>query len=222
LIFIKIPTKGKPSETESNLKSQIAKLLPDLWIAIRNLNLVRWILLLQMSDFLLDIFTGFVALYFADVVGLTIAQVGLLLSILMGTGFLSDLILIPLLERIPGRLIVRFSATIATILYITVLLLPWPWAKITLVILLRFSTIGWYQVLQGEAYATQPGSSGTVIAISSAAGVLGGAATYLIGWIASQAGLGTAMWFLLLGPLSLVLFVPRLSTKKDTQGVEIK
>ena len=89
------------------------------------------------------------------------------------------------------------------------LLVPWVWAKLALVIVIKFSTIGWYQVLQGEAYAALPGKSGTVMAISSAVGLFGGALAYSIGWTADQAGLPVAMWILLIGPVCLAIFVPR-------------
>jgi hypothetical protein len=126
----------------------------------------------------------------------------------------SDLVLIPLLERVPGRTVVRLSATASIFIYAAWLLAPWLLAKLVLLVAVRFSTIGWYQVLQGEAYAAAPGRSGTVMALTSAAGILGGGLTWLVGWTAGQAGLPVAMGLLLLGPLSLALFVPR-TQKKD-------
>ena len=196
-------------ETNKDISSEIHKLISGLWKALGNLKFMRWIILLQLSDLMLAIFTGYVALYFADIVGLDIAQIGILMSILMAAGFLSDLSVIPLLERFPGRLIVRISALITGILYVALLILPWPWIKIIIVILLQLSNIGWYQVLQGEAYAALPRLSGTVTAISSAAGLLGGAIAFCVGWIASWIGLSTAMWILIIGPISLLLFVPK-------------
>jgi MFS transporter, FSR family, fosmidomycin resistance protein len=77
-----------------------------------------------------------------------------------------------------------------------------------LIILIRLVTIGWYEVLQREAFASSPGRSGTVMAINSVIGMLGGAIAFLIGWVAARAGLQAALWILLAGPLSLVLFVP--------------
>jgi FSR family fosmidomycin resistance protein-like MFS transporter len=64
-------------------------------------------------------------------------------------------------------------------------------------------------VLQGEAFAAVPGRSGTVMAINSIVGMLGGGISFLIGWVAAQAGLPAALWLLLIGPVSLVLFVPK-------------
>jgi heme O synthase-like polyprenyltransferase len=47
------------------------------------------------------------------------------------------------------------------------------------------------------------------MAINSVIGLLGGGISFLVGWVAAQAGLPAAMWILLVGPISLVLFVPR-------------
>jgi len=184
-----------------------------LWQGLRQAladpGLMRWVILLQFSDLLLDVYTGYAALYFADVVGLSAAQTSLVLGLLMAAGIVSDVILIPLLERFPGRSIVRLSAGTVALLYAAWLLAPGAAAKIILAVLIKLCNLGWYSVLQGEAYAAAPGKSGTVMAISSVVGILGGALVWLVGWTAGQVGLDTAMWLLLLGPVSLALFVPR-------------
>jgi FSR family fosmidomycin resistance protein-like MFS transporter len=184
-------------------------LLRGVWDAVRNPGLVRWLLLLDFSDLLLDVLTGYLPLYFADVSGFTDVQVGLVLSVLMLAGLVSNIALIPLLERFPGRTVVRLSAAATLVLYPLWLLVPWAWAKIGLIILLKLVTLGWYEVLQGEAYAALPGRSGTVMALNSLTGVLAGGLSYAIGWVAAQAGLPAAMWLLLAGPLILIVFVPR-------------
>ena len=187
----------------------VSEMARSLWAAARNPRLWRWTLLLQLADLMLDIFTGYAALYFTDVVGATPEQASLALTALMLAGLAADLALIPLLERVPGRKLVRLSAAAALIVFPAWLLAPWPAAKIAGLVLIRFATLGWYPVLQGEAYASAPGQSGTVMALGSLAGFLGGALTWLVGWTASRAGLPAAMLLLLAGPLSLVLFVPR-------------
>lgn len=184
-------------------------LLSGLWEAVRNPRLMRWMALLQLSDLLLDVLTGYLPLYFTDAMRLSVAQAGLLLSVLMLASLASNIALIPLLERMPGRRLVRISAAGTGVLYIAWLVTPWLWAKIGLIILIKLVTLGWYEVLQGEAYATVPGRSGTVMAIGSVVGVLGGGVAWLVGWVAAQAGLPAAMWLLLAGPVCLVLFVPR-------------
>src|SRR4030042_378128 len=74
-------------------------LLQGLWEAVRNPYLMRWKILLPFSDLLLDVLTGYMALYFTDVIGLTVAQASLMLSVLMLAGLVSNIVLIPLLEK---------------------------------------------------------------------------------------------------------------------------
>jgi FSR family fosmidomycin resistance protein-like MFS transporter len=138
-----------------------------------------------------------------------VAKASLMMSILMLVGLVSNIVLIPLLERFPGLKLVRISALATGILYAMWLLAPWLWMKIALIIVIKLTTLGWYEVLQGEAFATVPGRSGTVMAINSVIGVLAGGISFLVGWVAAQAGLPAAMWILLLGPVSLILFVPK-------------
>lgn len=178
--------------------------------ALHGRSLLRWVALLEVADLMLDVLSTYLALYLADIAGLSPAQTGLALTLLMGTSLAADLALIPLLERLPGRVIVRASAGLAIPLYIGFLLTPWIWGKLVLMVGIRLSTIGWYQVLQGEAYASAPGRSGTVMAITSAAGMVGGVLVWLIGVAANQFGLPWAMWLLLAAPISLLIFVPRL------------
>lgn len=187
----------------------VKKLLAGFWDALRNPTLMRWLVLLQFSDLLLDVLTGYLPLYFIDVTGLSIAQASLMMSILMLVGLISNIVLIPTLDKFPGRNVVRISAAVSALLYAAWLLVPWLWAKIGLIILIKLVTLGWYEVLQGEAFATIPGQSGTVMATNSIMGLLGGGISFFIGWLAARAGLPAAMWLLLAGPVCLVIFVPK-------------
>jgi len=184
-------------------------LVRNLWEAICNYNLLRWLALLEVSDLLLDMFSGYVALYFADVMGLDAVRTSLVLSLLMLVSLVSDLVTIPLLERFAGRAIVRFTAAWAVLVYAAFLLAPWPLVKIALALFVRLSTLGWYPVLEGEAYAAAQGRSGTMKAVQSLGGLVAGVIAGVIGWVAGLAGLQAAMWILLLGPLCLAVFVPR-------------
>jgi hypothetical protein len=165
----------------------------------------RWLILLQLTCWTP---TGYLPLYFTDV---TVCQhsASLMMSILMLVGLISNIVLIPTLDRFPGRNVVRISAAVSGLLYAAWLLVPWLWVKIGLIILIKLVTLGWYEVLQGEAFATIPGQSGTVMATNSIMGLLGGGISFFIGWLAAQAGLPAAMWLLLAGPVCLVIFVPK-------------
>ncbi len=206
------------AEAHPTPRQVFGDLLRGLWEALRNRRLLRWLFLLEVSDLLLDIFYGFLPLYLTDVTGMTAVQAGVLLSVLMGASLAADLLLIPLLERVPGRKVVRLSAALALVVYPAFLLVPWLPVKIALLLVVPFTTIGWYSVLQGEAYATVPGRSGTVSAAGSLGGLLLGVMTWAVGWAAGAAGLQTAMWLLLLGPLALILFTPRPDPAKQALG----
>ena len=190
---------------------RLKELLPNLLRAVRQPGLMRWFGLLEMSDLLLDVYTSYLALYLADVVGLSKAQVGLALGGLMVVSLAADLLLIPLLERVNGLKLVRAAAVLACLVYPAMLLAPWPGVKVALALLVRCTTLGWYPVLQGQAYASLPGRSGTLMAIHAVISVLSMSLIWLVGWTANQAGLPAAMWLLMLGPVALVGFVPKAS-----------
>ncbi len=121
---------------------------------------MRWFGLLEMSDLLLDVYTSYLALYLADVVGLSKAQVGLALSGLMLVSLAADLLLIPLLERVQGLKLVRVAAGAACLVYPAMLLAPWPGVKVALALLVRCTTLGWYPVLQGRGLRQPAGAVG--------------------------------------------------------------
>ena len=210
LVLVQWPRQFPAHQLSETLPSQqLRGLLSGLWETLRNRSLLRWMVLLEFSDLLLDVLTEYLPYYFADVSGFSKVQTSLMMSVLMGAGLLSNLALIPLLERVPGRRVVRWSSAATVLIYPLFLLAPWAWAKIGLAVLLKLVTLGWYEVLQGEAYASVPGRSGTVMAIGSLTGLLGGLITGLLGLVADRAGLPAAMWMLLAGPVILLLFVPR-------------
>lgn len=196
---------GNPEDSAENLKTFFQK----LWRMARNPELIRWIGLQQSADLMMDIFIEFLPLYLVDVMKLSAAQVGLLLGAYILIALLSDIILIPLLERVPGRLVVRISSSAAAIIYVAWLLSPWLLVKVILLLSLSLAKIGWYPVLAGETYAVAPGRSGTIKALGSIGGLTAGGLRWLVGWVANLAGLPTAMWLLLLAPISLILFVPK-------------
>lgn len=209
LLASRLPHRRKhPADEAQPGKVEISSLLIGLWQAVRNVHLMRWLILLNFADLLLDVFLSYSALYFSDVVGLAPTQVAIVISGLMAAGLLANIVLIPILEKVDGRRLVRLTAFIVGMGYVAWLLTPWVWSKIVLALALRFLTLGWYEVLQGEAYAALPGRSGTVMAINSITGLLGSLLVWAVGWVAEHLGLQGAMWLLLSGPLSLILLIP--------------
>jgi FSR family fosmidomycin resistance protein-like MFS transporter len=176
---------------------------------LKRKDVLRWLVLLEFSDLMLDVFYGYLALYFVDVGGLSPLAAGLAVGVWTGSGLAGDFLLIPLLERVRGLAYLRISIWAELLLFPAFLLTPWLPAKLVLVGLLGLFNSGWYAILQGRLYASVPGQSGTVITLSNVSGLFGKLIPLAIGIAAERFGLGAAIWLLLLGPIALLVGVPR-------------
>jgi len=176
--------------------------------ALRNKEILRWLVLLEFSDLMLDVLYGFLALYFVDVVGITPAQAALAVTIWLVVGLIGDFLLIPLLERVSGLVYLRFSVILELILFPAFLLVPTMWGKLVLLGLLGLFNAGWYAVLKGRLYTAMPGQSGTVMAVGTVAGLVGSIIPLILGLVAQRYNIEAAMWILLLGPIALLIGIP--------------
>ena len=177
--------------------------------ALRRREVIRWFTLLQFSDLMLDVLLGYLALYMVDVVGLDEAQAGLAVAVWTVVGLLGDLLIIPLLERVRGLSYLRVSAALELLLYPAFLLVDNLALKLVTLGLLGFFNSGWYSILQAQVYKAMPGQSGTVLAAGNAFGLIGSLIPTVIGLVAERAGLEAAMWLLILGPIALLVGIPR-------------
>jgi len=177
--------------------------------ALRRRDVLRWLVLLEFSNLILDILLSYLALYFVDVVHVTEAQAGIAVAVFTGIGLLGDALLISLLERVRGLSYLRVSALVELLLFIGFMLVPSVWLKVVLIGLVGLFTFGWYASLQGEFYSAMPGQGGAVMALSNIGGILGGLFPVVIGFLAERFGLNIAMWFMLLGPIALIIGLPR-------------
>jgi FSR family fosmidomycin resistance protein-like MFS transporter len=173
--------------------------------ALKRGNVLRWLTLLQFSDLMLDVLSGFLALYFVDVVGASNRQASFALTVWLGFGLLGDFLLIPLLERVRGLIYLRVSAITVLCLYPTFLVVPNINAKLVILGFLGLLNSGWYSILQGRLYTAMPGQSGTVMTLNNLAGLVGGLIPLALGWIAQQYGLQHTMWMLLAAPIALLI-----------------
>lgn len=179
--------------------------------ALRRKEVLRWLTLLECSNLMLDILLGYLALYFVDVVGVTEAEAGIAVAIWTVVGLLGDLLLIPLLERVRGLDYLRLSAVLELFLFTAFLLVPTMWLKLVILGALGFFNSGWYSILQGQLYSSMPEQSGAVLAVGNVFGIVGSLIPLVIGLLAESFGLGGAMWFFMIGPLSLIIGLPRKS-----------
>lgn len=209
LVFWRQKFNAARTADEDEQPGHLLALLRELPHLIRTSGILRWMFLEVLADLLGDVLFTFCALYFTDVVNVTPEIAGLAVSVLTLGGILGDLALIPILERIDGVRLIRVTAIIALGVYTAFLLVPGLWPKLILLALLGPLRSGWYQVIQGRAYSAMPGKSGTVIAITSIAGLLHAAYPVILGALAENFGLSAAMALLTLGPLSLIIGLPR-------------
>lgn len=180
--------------------------------ALKSPSVLRWLVLLEFSDLMLDVLLGFLALYFHDVAGLTEQQAAGAVFIWLVVGLLGDFLLIPLLDKVDGLRYLRWSVILELLLFPAFLLAPSTWLKLTLVGLLGFFNSGWYAILQGRLYSSMPGKSASVMTIGTLTGLVGGLLPLGIGIAADAFGLRIAIWFLLAGPIALLLGLPRRTT----------
>ena len=181
--------------------------------ALRRGEVLRWLVLLQFSDLMLDILHGYLALYFVDVAGVTPSQAALAVAVWTGAGLAGDLLLIPLLGRISGLSYLQLSAFVILGIFPAFLLVDNMALKLILVGLLGFLNAGWYAIPKGQLYSAMPGQSGTVMTLTNIFGFVGALVPLGIGWLAFHFGLDMAMWFLLSGPIALLFGIPRFRSK---------
>ncbi|GAB4420354.1 MAG: hypothetical protein Kow002_08670 [Anaerolineales bacterium] len=183
--------------------------LKDAFSALRRGEVVRWLVLLEFSDFMLDILYGYLALYFVDVVGLTPANAAFAIGIWTVVGLLGDFLLIPLLEHVDGLAYLRVSVLAELFIFPAFLLISNLYLKLIFLGLMGLFNAGWYAILKGRLYSSMPGRSGSVMALNQVGGLLGSFLPFFIGLAAQHFGLANAMWLLLAGPLALLLGLPR-------------
>jgi MFS transporter, FSR family, fosmidomycin resistance protein len=177
--------------------------------ALKNWSVVRWLILLEFSDLMLDIFYGFLPLYFVDVAGFTPAQAVLSVAVWTGVGLLGDFLLIPLVERVKGLDYLHLSVMIELILFPSLLFVQIAWLKLVIVGLMGFFNAGWYAILKAKLFESMHGQSATALMLDNVSGLIGKLLPLGIGLAAQTYGLGNAMWLLLAGPVTLLLGLPR-------------
>jgi MFS transporter, FSR family, fosmidomycin resistance protein len=168
--------------------------------AARRPAVLRWLILLQVSDLLLDVLTGFVAVYFVAVAGVSPGRAALAVGVRLAADLAGSAVLVGVLERWPSRRVLRASAGAALALYPAFLLVPGFWAKVGVLAALSLVTPAWYPVLQAELYASLPGASGVAVSLNSAATLAGGLGPLAVGYLAGWLGLGWALAGLVIVP----------------------
>lgn len=173
--------------------------------ALRDGKVVRWLIALQFSDLMLDVFRGYVALYLVEVAGTSQEMSGLAVGILTGASLVGNAVLVRVLRRVSGLNYLRFSLVGVVAVYPLFLLWAGVIPKMAVLVLVGLLTSGWYPVLKAQLYAALPRQSGTALALSNVAGLAGALLPLSLGLASESLGLQRSMWLLLAGPLVVAL-----------------
>jgi FSR family fosmidomycin resistance protein-like MFS transporter len=177
--------------------------------ALRTKRVLRWLLLLQVSNLLDDTLTSYLALYTVDVAGASPVQGGLAVAVWTAAFLIGNAVLVPMLKRMDADRYLRLSAAAAMVLYPAFLLLPGVGMKLVALGALGVVRAGWYAVLKARVFGELEGSSGTAVGLADLAEIPGQLFPIVIGVMAARFGLGTAMWILLIAPVAMSVAVPR-------------
>ena len=172
--------------------------------ALRDWSTVRWVLAAVVADLLVDVLTGFLALYLVDVAHLAPPIAALAIAIRFGSGLAGDAALVVVLDRVADVTVLRASAVAAGLLYPGFLLVPGPAAKLVILAVLSAVTAPWYPLLQARLYGSLPGRSPVAVTLSSVAGLAGGLGPLAVGLIAEAFGLSRALAVLVVVPAAVL------------------
>ena len=177
--------------------------------SLRRWEVLRALLLLEIGDLMLDLLTGYIALYFVDTLGEPAWVGALAVGIRIGAGLAGDFLSVHLLERVSGTAYVRVTAALTIVAFPTFLLVPDVVPKLAMLVVLSVLTAGWYPVLQAKVYEALPGQSGAQLAITNVVNIAASPIPLLIGLGAARLGLGNALWLIAASPVLVALLLPR-------------
>jgi FSR family fosmidomycin resistance protein-like MFS transporter len=176
----------------------------DVFGALRRWGTLRWLMLAEVANLLVDVFTGFLGLYLVDVAHMRPAIAALGIAIRLGAALAGDAALVAVLERAGDLVVLRVSAVAAALLYPGFLLVPGVIAKLAILAGLSAATAPWYPLLQARLYGSLPGRSSVAVTLSSAAGLAGGLGPLAVGLIAQAFGLPWALAGLVIVPVAVL------------------
>jgi MFS transporter, FSR family, fosmidomycin resistance protein len=186
--------------------------------ALRTREVLRWLAVLHLTDLLGDVFAGFLAVYFVDVVHVSVATAALAVLVWTVSGLAGDVLLVPVLAHVSGVTSLRVTALLATGVYPGLLLIPGLTSKLVLLAILGLLRAGWYAIPQGRLYGALPGNSGVAVAVSNISGLPAYAFPLLLGVAAQHYGLGSALWLCLIAPIAILVGVPQKAA--ETRAVD--
>lgn len=185
--------------------------------ALKRKEIWRWLLLLDFADLVMDVLLSYLALYLVDVVLVTEGQAGIGVTLWLALGLATDFIFIAVADRQTNSMkFLRFTALLEVLALSMFLLVAGFIPKLIAIVFVNIFNTGWYPILKGRLYSALPGQSASLLAIQAVTTPLARFFPFLLGLLADRIGLGTAMWILLLGPIALIIGLPRRAARLAT------
>lgn len=176
---------------------------------VRRGAVVRWLVLLELSNLMLDVLHGFLALYLVDVAGMRPTEAALGIAIWTGAGLLGDGLLLLVLRRTSGLRYLRWSAGLMLPAYGAFLVVDGGTPKLCALAMVGLLHAGWYAIPQARLYDELGERSGAAMALGTASGFAAGTFPLAIALLAGVVGLANALLVPLIAPIVLVLWLPR-------------
>lgn len=184
-------------------------ILASLRQALRDPLLIRWAILSLLPSMLDEVFIGFSTLYLHDVLHASEILISVIIVANMIAGLLSLLIVDRLLGRVSHRKLLIYLSLITLSGVIGLLSLHSIIFAALALFIVGLGAAGLYPLATAEAYARQPGRSGTVRAVISLGQPFEVALPAIVGLVASRFGALASIALLGSAPLLMLLLLPR-------------
>ncbi|MBV9707934.1 MAG: MFS transporter, partial [Chloroflexi bacterium] len=197
---------GLPDDNDT---ASDVSMLAGLRKALRDPLLLRWAVLSLLPTMLDEVFIGFAALYLRDVLHASQIEISMILIVHMLGGFLGLLIVDRLVGRMTSQRLLVWLALLSLIGVIAFLSIHSILFATLALFIIGLGAAGLYPLAQAEAYARQPGRSGTVRAVIGLGMPFEVALPGIVGLVASRFGVLAGVALLGLAPLLILLIAPR-------------
>jgi fucose permease len=166
-----------------------------------------------------EIFLTFAILYLRDILHASELLIGLTVGIQMIGTILGLVVVERLVGCIAPRSLLTWLALLTIVGVIGLLTVRATWFAAIALFVISSGAAGHYPIAKAQAYACQPGRSGTVRAIISLGAPFEVALPGIVGLIAGRFGILASLAFLGLAPLLVLILVPPRISRTSLQAL---
>ncbi|HEX6797870.1 MAG TPA: MFS transporter [Ktedonobacterales bacterium] len=196
-------------EASSDERDGLRSRLRDLRDALRDRELLRWAAISTLATTLDEVFLAFAALYLHDHLHASQEAISTAIAVAVAAGLAALVLLDHLGHRVEGRRLLPWMAVLALLGVVLLLLVPTVPLAVLALAVVAFAAAGWYPLAQAAAYASGYQPAALVRTVSLLGDPIEVVLPGVTGLIAARFGLSAALAFLALGPLAMLVLLPR-------------